>query len=76
MIFFGFCWILLSFGGFGVILGGSGGVLEAVGAFWGSEICFQGAFLRKENGRGRQKRSQDAPRGVKRRPKGPPKLPE
>ena len=63
-------------GRFWLILGGLGGVLGALGAVRRSEICFQDRFLRKENGRGRQKRSQDAPRGVKKRPKGPPKLPK
>ena len=57
---------------FGLILvdcGGSWGVL-------GVQERFQDRFLRKESGRRRQKRPQDAPRGVKRRPKGFPKLPK
>ena len=63
-------------GWFWSILGGFGGVLGALGAVRRSEICFQDGFLRKEHERGRQKRPQDAPRGVKRRPKGSPKLPK
>ena len=63
-------------GRFWSILGGFGGVLGAPGPFRGSEICFQDAFLREKHKRRRQKRPQDAPRGVKRRPKGPPKLPK
>ena len=61
-------------GRFWAILGGFGGVLGALGAVRRSEICFQDRFLRKEDGRGRQKRPQGAPRDVKRHPKGPRKL--
>ena len=63
-------------GRFWSILGGFGGVLGALGAVRRSEICSHGGFLKKEDGRGRQKRPQDAPRGVKRRPRGSPKLPK
>ena len=58
-------------GRFWSILGGLGGVLGALGAVRRSEICFQDRFLRKEDGRRRQKRPQDAPRGVKGAQKAP-----
>ena len=64
-------------------MGGKGGrfwlILVDLGGSWGTlgvQKHFQDRFLKKEKGTVCEKRPQDAPRGVKRRPKGPPKLPK